>query len=213
MGCMAGGSDEDAPDCGPASAPVPTVIVLNGGSSAGKSSIARALQDLLPDPWLTLGADTLVEAMPARLTAPGPGIEFKDDGTVVVGEGFRVLEAAWIRGIAGMAHAGARIILDEVFLGGRRSQDRWHPALEGLGVLWVAVHCDPDEAERREARRPDRIAGMARKQALAVHAGVSYDAEVDTTCATPDIVARELAGHVRQAPEPGQPAPASSDQS
>lgn len=40
------------------------VIVLNGGSSSGKSSIARCLQELLPDPWLTLGADTLVDALP-----------------------------------------------------------------------------------------------------------------------------------------------------
>ncbi len=31
------------------------VIVLNGGSSAGKSSIARALQDILPGLWLTFG--------------------------------------------------------------------------------------------------------------------------------------------------------------
>ena len=30
------------------------VIALNGGSSAGKSGIARCLQSLLPDPWLSL---------------------------------------------------------------------------------------------------------------------------------------------------------------
>ncbi len=28
------------------------VIVLNGGSSSGKSGIARCLQAVLPDPWL-----------------------------------------------------------------------------------------------------------------------------------------------------------------
>ena len=43
---------------------VPTqVIVLNGGSSSGKSGIARCLQAVLPDTWLTFGTDTLVEAM------------------------------------------------------------------------------------------------------------------------------------------------------
>jgi len=40
------------------------VIVLNGGSSAGKSSIARALQLLLPVPWLTFGEDVLGAALP-----------------------------------------------------------------------------------------------------------------------------------------------------
>jgi len=41
------------------------VIVLNGGSSSGKSGIARCLQAVLPDPWLTFGTDTLVDALPA----------------------------------------------------------------------------------------------------------------------------------------------------
>ena len=42
------------------------VIVLNGGSSSGKSSIARALQEILPTAWLTFGVDVLVEALPGR---------------------------------------------------------------------------------------------------------------------------------------------------
>jgi chloramphenicol 3-O-phosphotransferase len=42
------------------------VIVLNGGSSAGKSTIARALQDVLPGLWLTFGTDVLAEALPGR---------------------------------------------------------------------------------------------------------------------------------------------------
>ena len=42
------------------------VIVLNGGSSSGKSSIARALQDVLPGRWLTFGTDVLAEALPGR---------------------------------------------------------------------------------------------------------------------------------------------------
>jgi chloramphenicol 3-O-phosphotransferase len=60
------------------------VIVLNGGSSSGKSGIARCLQAVLPDPWLALGTDTLVDAMPASLQASDAGIEFAPDGEVVV---------------------------------------------------------------------------------------------------------------------------------
>ena len=40
------------------------VIVLNGGSSSGKSAIVQCLQEILPDPWLSLSVDTLVQAMP-----------------------------------------------------------------------------------------------------------------------------------------------------
>jgi chloramphenicol 3-O phosphotransferase len=156
------------------------VIVLNGGSSSGKSTIAHGLQSVLPEPWLTFGTDSLVEAMPPSLQASGD-IEFRPDGQVVVGPAFRALEAAWMAGIAAMARAGARIIIDEVFLGGGSSQRRWREALDGLGVLWVGVRCDAEVAARRELGRGDRVAGMATSQAVVVHHGLSYDMEVDTT--------------------------------
>jgi len=52
-------------------------------------------------------------------------------------------------------------------------------------------------AAAREAARPDRIPGMAVKQAAAVHAGVAYDVEVDTTERSAVACARQIAGHVR----------------
>jgi chloramphenicol 3-O phosphotransferase len=100
------------------------VIVLNGASSSGKSGIARCLQYLLPGPWLSLGVDTLVAAMPVSTDPAKAGIEIRADGQVVVGSAFRELETAWIAGVAAMAAAGARIIVDEVFLGGTASQQR-----------------------------------------------------------------------------------------
>ncbi len=60
------------------------VIVLNGGSSSGKSSIARALQDVLPGPWLTFGTDVLAEALPGRGDDPRSGLMLEPDGTVTV---------------------------------------------------------------------------------------------------------------------------------
>lgn len=157
------------------------VIVLNGGSSSGKSGIARCLQAVLPQPWLALGCDTLVDAMPAAMRTASEGIAFAPDGGVSVGPGFRALEAAWIEGVAAMARSGARVIVDEVFLGGAESQERWRRALGGLPVLWVGVRCDSAVAAGRETARGDRVAGMAASQAELVHHGVLYDMEVDTT--------------------------------
>lgn len=157
------------------------VIVLNGGSSSGKSGIARCLQAVLPDPWLTLAVDTLVDAMPAAARESASGITFAPDGAVVIGPEFRALETAWRAGVAAMARAGARIIIDDVFLGGAASQQPWKDALGGLGVLWVGVRCDAAVAAARETARGDRAAGMAASQAEVAHRGVSYDLEVDTT--------------------------------
>ncbi|MFG2213396.1 MULTISPECIES: chloramphenicol phosphotransferase CPT [unclassified Streptomyces] len=172
------------------------MIVLNGGSSSGKSGIARCLQTVLPDPWLTFGVDTLVEAMPASMSESDAGIEFAPDGEVVVGAEFRTLETAWIEGVATMARAGAGIIVDEVFLGGAESQQRWQKALDGLGVLWVGVRCESAVAAAREIARGDRVPGMAAAQAELVHRGVTYDLEVDTTRSEPIECARIIAAHI-----------------
>ncbi|MFB9907750.1 chloramphenicol phosphotransferase CPT [Allokutzneria oryzae] len=172
------------------------VIVLNGGSSSGKSGIARCLQVVLPDAWLAIGVDTMIEAMPAAMRTTDAGIEFAPDGGVQVGPGFRRLEAAWMEGVAAMVRAGARVIVDDVFLGGAASQQRWQKALAGLDVLWVGVRCASAVAADRELARGDRIQGMAASQADVVHHGVLYDLVVDTTRANSLSCARDIASRV-----------------
>ncbi|WP_460358412.1 phosphotransferase-like protein [Actinoallomurus acanthiterrae] len=54
--------------------------------------------------------------------------------------------------------AGARIIIDDVFLGGAASQQRWQQALAGPAALWVGVRCDgavacpPDRPEHERGQ-------------------------------------------------------------
>lgn len=172
------------------------MIILNGGSSSGKSGIVRCLQAELPDPWLAFGCDSFVDALPARMQASPEGIAFAADGEVNVGPGFRSLEAAWTHGVVAVARAGARVIVDDVFLGGAASQQRWQNALGGLAVLWVGVRCESAVAAGREVARGNRIQGMAAMQAEMVHESVSYDLEVDTTRTEALVCARTIAAHV-----------------
>ena len=173
------------------------MIVLNGASSSGKSGIARCLQAILPDPWLAFGVDTLIRAMPVPTRTSAAGIQIGPDGQVTVGPEFRRLEAAWIQGIAAMVRAGARIIVDEVFLGGAASQQRWRNALDALPVLWVGVRCEAAVAAGREMARGDRVAGMAASQAEVVHQDVAYDLQVDTTHTGALECARAIAARVQ----------------
>lgn len=170
------------------------VIVLNGGSSSGKSGLARCLQSVLPGAWLSLGVDTLIQAMPLAIRVSD--VPISADGEVSVGPEFRRLEAAWIEGVAAMAHGGARVIVDEVFLGGAESQRRWREALDGLDVLWVGVRCDGTVAAGREIARGDRVPGMAARQADLVHQGVKYDLEVDTAHTESLECARVIASYI-----------------
>jgi chloramphenicol 3-O phosphotransferase len=172
------------------------IIVLNGGSSSGKSSIARALQEILPDLWLTFGVDVFIDALPGKGESARSGLVLEPDGSVTVTPAFRAAQDIWYEGLAAMAGRGAFLILDEVLLTGGVGQRRLLDALSGLDVLWAGVHCDADVAAGREASRPDRVAGMARTQALAVHADVAYDVEVDTTTRSAVACARQIADAV-----------------
>lgn len=168
------------------------VIVLNGGSSSGKSTIARCLQNGLTSPWLVIGVDGLINAMPQDRIADGSLLRLGEHGEVEIGPGWRQLEGSWYIGIAAMAASGTGVILDEVFLGGARSQERLRATLGGLEVLWVGVLCDGHMAASREASRADRVPGMAESQALVVHEGVDYDVVVDTGNTTPEECAAAI---------------------
>ncbi len=119
------------------------VVVLNGGSSSGKYGIARCLKAIQPTPWISLGVDDLLDTLPPSLTDVDAGVTFGQQGQLTLGQGFRELEAAWLTGIAAMARADARIIVDDVFLGGATSQERVRQHLDGLEVLWVGVAATP----------------------------------------------------------------------
>jgi chloramphenicol 3-O phosphotransferase len=172
------------------------VIVLNGTSSAGKTTLARALQDRLADGgewWLLLGIDTLITAMPWRMFGHADGHTIHDDGSIDIGRGWRTAHDQWREAVGALARAGANVILDEVFLDATGDQRRWRQALDGLDVTWVGVHCDVEIAAAREAARPDhRAPNLARHQATIVHEGVEYDVIVDTTAREPDDAADDL---------------------
>ncbi|MFH8594693.1 chloramphenicol phosphotransferase CPT [Streptomyces rimosus] len=177
------------------------VVVLNGGSSSGTSTLIRQLQELLPRPWLTFGVDSFIESLPRSLVTPeasatAPGLGLAPDGSITVGPVFRALQADWQEGVAAIARTGTGVLLDEVFLGGAEGQERWRRTLKGLSVLWVGVRCAPETAAAREAARGDRVTGMAASQAELVHRGVTYDIEVDTTDTDPATCARLIAAHV-----------------
>jgi chloramphenicol 3-O phosphotransferase len=194
----------------------PEVLVINGASSTGKTTLAVALQDILSESWLVFGIDTLISAMPIALLeihddatigarpreheVRQGGITFDADGAIEIGDDFRRLEASWHIGLSAIAKSGTRFILDEVFLDGARSQDRLNHALAGHRVAWVGVTCDADVGERRQRSRGDRVVGMFERQSQRAHDGVHYDLVLDTTSSTPDELAQMIARRFNLAP-------------
>lgn len=155
------------------------VIIVNGGSSAGKTTLARRLQSVLPGPWLLLGIDLFIWTLPPALINRSEGLSVVD-GVIIRGAVFMDLYTAFQRAVAAMAAGGTDVLLDDVTLDGVVDQQRWDRALGDAEVIWVGVRCDPETVAGREAARQTRLPGVARHQALAVHSGVRYDVEVDS---------------------------------
>ena len=181
------------------------VIVLNGTSSAGKSTLASALQARLAEAggcWIVLGLDDFLGKLPWAWVTYGDHVgEHADEGIafrMVEGEvecrvgpvGERML-AAYRGAVAAVARAGINVIVDEVLLS-EAGWTAWQHELAGLEVLWVAVTSDLELLEQRERDRPDRMIGLARSQHGVVHRHAVYDVRVDTSSMDPAVAAAAI---------------------
>lgn len=166
-----------------------TVVVLNGTSSAGKSSIGRALQARGEGIWLLAGLDAYLELLGkpqlnelwARILGdpvrPGPAGD----------ELIRAMYAA----AAAIARSGTNVVLDHVMVTARWRQ--WAvTGFRDLPAWFVGVHCLVRLLDARERERGDRTLGQARRQFNVVHADCVYDHEVNTAAQSPEAAADEI---------------------
>jgi len=77
--------------------------------------------------------------------------------------------------------------------------ERLRVILASRQVHWVAVRCPLAITEAREQARSDRVIGLAKRQFDGVHAGKTYDLEVDTSVESPENCAARILAHLRRA--------------
>lgn len=175
------------------------IVLLNGSSSAGKTTLARALQAVRREPWFHLALDQFRDGMPPAyrgLNSPDgtPGarglnvVPVEHRGELVTSVrfgdvGHRML-AGMHRAIAAFAAAGNDVVVDDLLLEDDTLDD-YLDALDGFDVLFVAVRASLDVVNERESQRPGRFPGTALSHFDSVHAHGHYDLEVDTDALSP----------------------------
>jgi chloramphenicol 3-O phosphotransferase len=170
---------------------VPRIIVLNGASSAGKTSLCKLLQIALDEPYMHLQEDAFVfNTYHERWTQPGPGEQI-----------FAMTMLAYYRSIRASVSAGHNLLVDTGFYSAELVHQFAHE-LHDLPIWLVGVHCSVAELERREQARGDRQAGIAREQFYTIHEHVQYDIEVDTSDATFDVCTDHIKAVVTSAAHP-----------
>lgn len=149
------------------------IILLHGASSAGKSTLARALQATIELPFWTISIDHLRDAgvLPSARIASG---EF----------GWRDMRPAFFSGfhrsLRAYAEAGNNLIVEHIL-----DTPGWHEDLATLlapfDLLFVGVHASLPDLQRREAARGDRQIGSAEHDFNNLHSNFSYDVEVSSS--------------------------------
>lgn len=167
------------------------IVLLNGVSSSGKSSLARRLLTDLDRPYFHMSVD-MFGAMRSESRT-------HELDPRALAEALRRTRAGFHRAVAGMARAGNDIIMDHVLSEPWRLSDCL-AVMTGIDVVFVGVHCPPAELRRRERRRPDRPPGTAARQLVSVHTHGIYDLEVDTGTASLEECSAEIKAFLDRPP-------------
>lgn len=200
------------------------IIILNGTSCAGKSTIAQTIQRIADRPYLSTGNDDFLPMFPLKfvgldksiqppiLVWPEPGSPRTRDGYEVIVEAagdppkFHLYcgPTAWrsLQGMhaafAALARAGNSLLIADVISEALLAS--YCTALQGLNVYFMHVDCPLDELERRERAHKNRSPGGARMQFAAVRTPGVFDLTLDSGKNDPATCAQQVLDHVAKNP-------------
>jgi chloramphenicol 3-O phosphotransferase len=140
------------------------VIFLNGTSSSGKTTITKALQEKLTEPYMYISIDGYFHLYAERFLRPA-----SREGAVVLERLIPAVVSGLHRSVAALAQAGNSVLVDHL-LQDDGSLEECVENWVGLDVLFVGVKCPLEVAEERERKRGNRTIGTARSQFERVHA-------------------------------------------
>jgi chloramphenicol 3-O phosphotransferase len=197
------------------------IIALVGSSSAGKSTLCRALQEMAEartrEHFLYMGIDTALDTLPARYFGipfhpeqmrhyePGPdgrlGFSYVAPGPSPdnpspypqqqTGPVARACISGQLHSVAALSRAGLNVVGDHIWIF-RDWYDEARALYEGLPVLWVSVSCSDDVVDEHERRRGDRPPGWALGQRAQMYKDAPADVVVDTGTLTPEQEAERI---------------------
>lgn len=190
------------------------IIIINGGSSAGKTSMALEFQEIEEEPYFLLGIDLFWFSMPQkeidleRVTQRYYG--WCQEETTEGLKYFRILPGkllnesmlARYKSMAAYLDRGLNVIADEVFW----TKDWLIEALQVFApytCYFIGIYCSDAELTRREVERGDRYQGWARGSQIYSHKDCKYDLTIDNSDKTPRQCAELIKQFVDSTPSPG----------
>jgi chloramphenicol 3-O phosphotransferase len=190
------------------------VVLLNGAPRAGKSTVARAIQDCVEGLWLNLGVDAFSEVTPPR-SRPGVGLRPGGERPDLEDDVLRLYEGLF-GAVVALHGLGLDVVVDvglhDDYARPLGIPRRVAAQLAGTPAYLVGVRCPLDVIMVRRAAGthdggpsyesssdgtvPEAVARWQR----AVHTPGIYDVEVDTSVLSPPECAEVIADRMRRGP-------------
>jgi chloramphenicol 3-O phosphotransferase len=185
-----------------------TVIILNGPSTAGKSSIQREFQKItMPNLCIKVGIDNLFDLPmpdinpenmsfwqtpnPIRWVSNTTDNEQNTVITLFTGEQGDRVAYGMNTAIAGYAKAGCDVIVDYIAYK-KEWIDDLQAKLKNTPTIWVKVAAPIDVLEAREVARGTSPKGHARSHHATVHWDLKYDLVVDSARESAAAIAQKI---------------------
>ncbi|WP_151733397.1 chloramphenicol phosphotransferase CPT family protein [Paenibacillus tengchongensis] len=172
------------------------VVLMNGTSSSGKTSISMELTKQKGIPFHRLSIDDFFgnynDFIDNKFPDIEPTREVDDVGKIL----FDPINSLYFATIKLFSEMGLNVIVDTVFDNDKRFNDCLdllfdHP------TLFVGVLCSKEELTRREQIRGDRQIGLASSQYDKVYSFKEYDLEVNTEEMNPTECADKILSFIK----------------
>ena len=174
------------------SKPKPQIIIMNGTSSAGKSSAAIYIRDNIDDSFLHFQWDDFLKALP--------------DNKKATDEDKKKLPALFQKAANEYLSNDQSLILDIVCVPGKTFEELVDTFSE-YDPLTVRIRATPDILNEREKERGDRHIGLANEQHRIMYEGgekekhPEYGLELDSSQLSPEQLARAIIHKLNKAPQ------------
>lgn len=192
------------------------IIILNGPSCAGKTSIQKAFQSLMLQEdkyWIRLGIDSLFDSPLPEITLDNMDywssrnnlrwvetVKDTEGNTIVplkIGvEGEKVFYGM-NKAVKGYLDAGNNIILDYIAYEKKFIFDLLK-ILDTFDVTLVKVNISLEELEKREIKRNTSPQGHGRSIYFTLHDDIIYDLVVDSEKNSPDEIAIQIKSFIEK---------------
>jgi chloramphenicol 3-O phosphotransferase len=185
-----------------------TIIILNGPSAAGKSSIQKEFQYLMmPNLWVKVGIDNLFDKPmpditlenlsfwqsenPIRWVTMSKDSDENNIMTLFTGEHGDKVAYAMNSAIAEYAKNGCNVIVDYIAYKQEWLHDLQNK-LANIKTCWVKVEIPLSTIEEREVARATSPKGHARSHYDTVHWDLAYDLKVNSGNESAKVIAQQI---------------------